>query len=74
MALPSGTDVEYIGQNASGGMVLGQSASELVAFHGATPTDQYAAIESVTASTTLTNVVNRVNDILILLREKGLCA
>lgn len=73
MALPSGTDLETIGQNASGGMTLGASASELVGFHGAAA-DQYASIESVTASTTLTNVVNRVNDILIMLREKGLIA
>jgi hypothetical protein len=47
MALPSGTDVQYLGANASGGMVVGSSSSELVAFHGATPTDQPAFVASV---------------------------
>lgn len=73
MALPSGTDLETIGQNASGGMTLGASATELVGFHGAA-VDQNAFIETVTASTTLTNVVARVNNILDLLKEKGLMA
>lgn len=74
MALPSGTDVEYLGANASGGMCVGASSSELVAFHGATPTDQYAAIVSITNSTTATLLAAVVNQILDLLREKGLCA
>lgn len=40
MALPSGTDLETIGQNASGGMTLGASTSELVSFYGVTPIAQ----------------------------------
>lgn len=53
MALPRATDVEYIGANGSGGMVLGSSASEKVGFYGATPVVQRA-----TATThTTTNVV-----------------
>ena len=51
MPLPLGTDVEYIGQNASGGMVFGASATELIAFHGATATDQLAY--TATVSTTV---------------------
>lgn len=87
MALPSGTDVEYIGQNASGGMVLGQSASELVAFHGATPTDQYAALTLVgtsvpvaacasfgLTSTQLTALITAVNSLIAMAQEKGLTA
>lgn len=53
MALPSATDVEYLGTNGSGGLVMGSSASELVGFYGATPVVQRA-----TATThTTTNVV-----------------
>lgn len=73
MALPSGTDLQQLGSNASGGMTVGKTSTDLAGFHGAA-VDQNAAIESVTASTTLTNVVNRVNDILVMLREKGLIA
>jgi hypothetical protein len=40
MALPSGTDVEYLGMNASGGMVVGATSAELVGFYGATPVAQ----------------------------------
>ena len=40
MALPLGTDVEYIGANASGGMSFGQSSAELVSLYGATPITQ----------------------------------
>lgn len=53
MPLPLGTDVEYIGQGASGGVVVGRAASDLVGFYGATPVVQRA-----TATThTTTNVV-----------------
>ena len=40
MALPRGTDVEYLGENASGGMSLGQSTTELISFYGVTPVVQ----------------------------------
>lgn len=53
MALPSATDVEYLGTNGSGGMVVGLGTSDLVGFYGATPVVQRA-----TATThTTTNVV-----------------
>lgn len=87
MPLPLGTDVEYIGANASGGMCLGLSTSELVAFHGSTPTDQYAAITSISTSVAITScgvygftttqangLITAVNSILALLNEKGLSA
>ena len=87
MALPLGTDVEYIGQNASGGMVLGASASELVAFHGATATDQYAAIADLsinalsvsgvigfTTSASFSTAILTINSVIAVLREKGLIA
>ena len=41
MALPSGTDVQYVGEGASGGTVLGHSSAELIGFYGvATPVAQ----------------------------------
>lgn len=53
MAIGRGTDVEYVGTSGPGGVVLGQSASELVGFYGVTPVVQRA-----TATThTTTNVV-----------------
>ena len=87
MALPLGTDVEYIGQNASGGMVLGKQTSTLVAFHGSTPTDQYAAVTDLsinalsvsgvigfTSSASFSTAILAINSILAVLREKGLIA
>lgn len=40
MALPAGTDVEYLGAGASGGMCIGASASEKVGFYGLAPAAQ----------------------------------
>ena len=40
MALPLGTDVEYLGANASGGMSVGKTTDELVSFHGVAPVAQ----------------------------------
>lgn len=34
MALPLGTDLEYVGQNATGGVVLGKTSAALVGFFG----------------------------------------
>lgn len=36
MALPSATDVEYVGSGSSGGTVLGHSSTELIGFYGVT--------------------------------------
>ncbi len=86
MALPRGTDVEFIGEDASGGMTLGLTATELVSFHGATPTDQCATIATLTLTTVLSSgfgfqtsagavaALATINQIVDLLREKGLCA
>ena len=86
MALPRGTDVEYLGENASGGMCMGSSATELVSFHGAAPTDQCAAISTLTLTTALqsgfgfttsaglVNAVAAINQLVDLAKEKGLCA
>lgn len=37
MAIERGTDVEYIGMNASGGVCIGASSTEKISFYGATP-------------------------------------
>jgi hypothetical protein len=42
MALARGTDVEYIGENASGGMSLGSAITEKISFFGVTPIVQRA--------------------------------
>jgi len=57
MAIERGTDVQSIGANASGGMVLGLDATEKVAFYGAVPIAQragsaQAAVTTTTATTT----------------------
>ncbi len=67
-------DYNELSDGRPDGARLGQSASDLVAFHGATPTDQYAYIATVTASTTLTSVVSALNSVIAALVEKGLVA
>lgn len=69
------------------GAHVGQNASDLVAFHGATPVAQaaYVADQSIealsvsgvvgfTSSTSLSSVIEKLNLILDLLRDKGLMA
>jgi hypothetical protein len=53
MALPLGTDVEYLGQSASGGVCIGQSASKKVGFYGIAPVAQRAYSSAVHASSAL---------------------
>lgn len=52
MAFPLGTDVETIGQNASGGMTFGGSTTELISFYNVTPVAQIAAAEQATITAT----------------------
>ena len=84
--LPSGTDVQEIGANASGGMRVGASSSELLSFHGATAVDQAATQASITlpgwsaggygatGTATMTSIINVLNAVTACLREKGLMA
>lgn len=87
MALPSATDVEYLGSNGSGGQTVGKTSTDLVSFHGATPTDQYATtgtqsinalsvsgVVGFTSSTSLSSVIEKLNTVIDLLKEKGLMA
>ena len=48
--LPSGTDVQEVGANASGGMRFGASTSELIAFYGTTAISQRAAAAQATSA------------------------
>ena len=77
MALPLGTDVEYVGTNGSGGTVLGLSASELIGFYGIAPVAQRAYSSAVHASSALASstdfgatqlaVVNEIQKTLVAL-------
>lgn len=53
------------------GTVLGQSATDLVGFHGATPVARAAAIANATDAAT---VITQLNALLAALRTKGLIA
>lgn len=70
--------VEYLNNGNSDGAVLGQSATDKVGFHGATPSDQYAAIADVSVTGTYatddTPIETAINSILAALREKGIIA
>ena len=54
------------------GTTLGQSATDLVGFHGATPSDQYAVVTNTSGTLGDTNAA--VDAIIALLQEKGLMA
>lgn len=64
--------VQYLDTGNEDGTVLGQSASELVGFHGVA-VDQAGAITLASAATIAT-IRTAVRNILIALREKGLIA
>lgn len=53
------------------GATLGQSASDKVGFHGATPVVQNAAVANATDAA---SVILRLNELLVACRNKGLIA
>jgi hypothetical protein len=55
------------------GTRLGQSATDLIGFHGATPSDQRASLTLATAAT-IGTTKTAVQEIIALLKEKGLMA
>ena len=65
--------IDYIGDNGPDGIVVGKASTALVAFHGSTPTDQYATIAALTTGSTVATVETAVQAIIALLKEKGLC-
>lgn len=77
---------KQISDGGSDGTVLGQSATDVIAFHGATPSDQRAYTAAVSTSapisatpygftvTQATAIITLVNEMQALLIEKGLMA
>ena len=66
MAIERGTDVEYIGSNASGGMVMGASSSELIGFYGKAPIARATMTAHNTNTTTgLTRTVKSITATLV---------
>ena len=55
MTLPLASDVEQIGSNMSGGILLGASATEKVGFFGATTVVQQSVTAPNPTATTATN-------------------
>ena len=55
------------------GTRLGQSATDLIGFHGASPSDQRAVLSLATAATIAT-IRLAVQEVIALLKEKGLMA
>ena len=60
--------------DASNGVLLGGSASNLVGFHGATPVAQAGAITALSNTATGTEIAPAVNAIITALKNKGLTA
>jgi len=54
MALPAGTDVEYLGAGSSGGVSLGRS-DDKISFFAATPIVKPTVVAPATTATTTTN-------------------
>mgnify|MGYP003394627063 CR=1 FL=1 len=50
MAIPRGTDAEGLGENSSGGMLIGLTAAKKVGFYGATTVIQRAYSSAVHAT------------------------
>lgn len=78
---------EYLGVGQEDGTIVGRSATDLVGFHGTAPSDQRAVTAAVSTSGAITStgaygysetqanaLVGAVNEILALLKEKGLMA
>lgn len=65
--------IKQLSDGNSLGTRLGQSATDLVGFHGASPSDQRAVLTLAT-SATISTVRTAVIEVIALLKEKGLMA
>jgi len=77
MALPRGTDVEYLGEGASGGYQLGREAADLVGHYGVAAVSQRALAAQHTSllssSTDFTAAhLNALKEIMATLTALGL--
>jgi hypothetical protein len=64
--------VKEISDGGPDGTRLGQSATDLVAFYGATPVDQPAAVAD--SASTLVSLKTKLNLVIARLEELGLIA
>jgi len=67
------TNYLFNGDSTDGVQIAG-SATDKLAFHGATPVDQAGAIANIANDASGTVIATAVNSILAALREKGLIA
>lgn len=65
--------VKELSDKGVDGTRLGQSATDLVGFHGATPSDQRAVLTVATAAT-IGTIRTGLQEVIALLKEKGLMA
>ena len=65
------TVIKELSDKGSDGVRLGQSAADLISFHGSTPVAQ-AAVASVATGGTMVSIVVTVQSLLTILATKGL--
>lgn len=65
--------IKELSDKGPDGTRLGQSAADLIGFHGASPSDQ-RGLTSLATAATIGTVKTVVQEILALLKEKGLMA
>lgn len=67
-------DPNYLSDGRPDGALLGNSATDKVAFYGGTPAVQISYIATITASATLSQIVVNFNALLDALKTRGLIA
>ncbi len=67
-------EYNYASDGRPDGLMVGNSASDLVGFHGTAPAAQASYIATITASATLSQMVVNMNLLLDALKTKGLIA
>jgi hypothetical protein len=75
---------EKVTYNSPDGAQVGASSTELIAFHGSTPVDQYATVATLTLTTVLSSgfgfqtsagavaAIAAINSVIDCLKEKGI--
>lgn len=66
-------NIKELSDRGAGGTRLGQSATDLVGFHGAAPSDQ-RGVTTLATNATIATVRTAVIELINLLKEKGLMA
>jgi len=73
MALTNQANIKELSDAGTAGTRMGQTAADLVGFHGATPVAQAAAV-ALTTGSTIATVETAVQAIITALSNKGLLA